>query len=123
MKSSHIRVISAVLFVLIGLGFIPAENTHAATTPSEQSQAEKEKEFLSDPDVAVGELETTTIDSLGFIKRRPPSFVRRMQRANKQDIKRAEITVDGRRFKVLLGERPEREFYLFDVEKGKSSTA
>jgi len=77
----------------------------------------EEKEFLSDPDVATCELEKTTISSLGLSKNNWPSFVRRMERANKQDLKQAEITVANRDFKVLLGERLEREFFLFDVEK------
>ena len=66
------------------------------------------------------ELEKTTISQLDFPKRRPPSFVRSMEREDRDDVKQAEITVASRPVKVLLGERPEREFFLFDVEKGLS---
>ena len=90
---------------------------NAVAVPAEDAAA-KEKEFLSDPDVATCALEKTTISSLGLSKNNWPSFVRRMEQANKQDLKQAEITVADRPFKVLLGERPEREFFLFDVEKG-----
>ena len=89
---------------------------NAVAAPAEGAAA-KEKEFLSDPDVATCELEKTTISSLGLSKNSWPSFVRRMERANKQDLKQAEITVANREFKILLGERPEREFFLLDVEE------
>jgi hypothetical protein len=78
----------------------------------------KEKEFLSDPDVIICELENTTISELDISNNPQPSFVRRMERANKEDLKQAEFTFANQRFKVLLGERPEREFYLHDVNKG-----
>jgi len=41
-----------------------------------------------------------------------------MERQNKEDIKQVQITLVNRPFKIFLGERPEREFFLFDVEKG-----
>ena len=78
----------------------------------------KETEFLSDPDVVTCELEKTTISKLDLPKNRLPSFVRRMERQNKEDIKQVQITLANRPIKILLGERPEREFFLFDVEKG-----
>jgi len=97
------------------------------SSPTEESKAPviltqvedvKEKEFLSDPDVVVCELENTTISKLDISKNRQPSFVRRMERANKEDLKQAEFTFADQRLKVLLGERLEREFYLHDVNKG-----
>ena len=63
------------------------------------------------------ELEKTTISELDLEKGRPPSFVRRMEQQNNAEIKQAEITLAGRPLEVLLGERLEREFLLFDVEK------
>ncbi len=77
----------------------------------------KETEFLSDPDVVTCELEKTPISQLDFKRGRLPSFVRRMQQQNKEDVKQGQITLANRPFKILLGERPEREFYLHDVEK------
>jgi len=118
MKSSYLKASCILFCILLGLGSARPLYPAAATETPVQDQAAKEKEFLADSDVATAELETMTIDSLDFIKRRPPSFVYRMKRANKQDIKQAEITIAGHRFKILLGERPEREFYLFDVENG-----
>jgi len=87
-----------------------------ATPTSTQEQAAKEKEFLSDPDVVTCKLKKTTISKLDFPKR-PPSFIRRMERENRENIKQGQITLANRPFKVLLGDRPEREFYLHDVEK------
>ncbi|MHC4534440.1 MAG: hypothetical protein ACYS6K_10850 [Planctomycetota bacterium] len=80
----------------------------------------KEKEFLSDPDAVTAKLENTTISQLDFPNNLLPSFVRRMERANKEDLKQAELTVASQQFKVLLGERPEREFCLYDMQKGFS---
>ena len=141
MKASCLKASCGLLFLLLGLGFFlsgckketpPAQepNAPATSTPVQPETAEpnappastkeapaKEKEFLSGPEVATCELEKTTISALGISKNNWPSFVRSMERSNKQDVKQAEITVAGRRFKILLGERPEREFFLFDVEK------
>ena len=64
------------------------------------------------------ELEKTTISKLDIPKNSLPSFVRRMERESKEDIKQGQITLANRPFKVLFGERPEREFFLFDIEKG-----
>ena len=78
----------------------------------------EEKEFLSDPDAVVCKFENTTISELEFSNNLKPSFVRRMERANKEDLKQAEFTFADQRLKVLLGEKLEREFYLHDVNKG-----
>ena len=41
-----------------------------------------------------------------------------MKRANKEELKQAKITLADRSYKILLGEKPEREFYLYDLETG-----
>jgi len=111
MKTSRIMAGRAVLFVLVGLGFAPAGYTNAESTPD---PATKEKEFLSDPNVVTAVLEKTTIDSLDFIKRRPPSFVYRMKRNGRKELRHARLTIADQPLRILLGERLEREFYLFD---------
>lgn len=118
MKASRLGVSGVLLSIVIGLGLFLPGYLNAASEATTSEPAAKEKAFLSDPDVATCELEKTTISSLGIPKSRWPSFVRRMERANKQDLRQGEITVGSREFKVLLGEKPEREFYLFDVKKG-----
>lgn len=95
----------------------PTEESNIPVT-SAQVEDVKEKEFLSDPDAVSCELENTTISELDFPNNRQPSFVRRMERANKEELKQAEFTFADQRLKVLLGERLEREFYLHDVNKG-----
>lgn len=114
------------LICLIAVGFFcpgckkessPPEEPNEPAVSSKDEDA-KEKGFLSDPDVVTAKFENTTISKLDFLKDRQPSFIRRMERANKEDIKQADITIGNRPFKVLLGERPEREFYLYDVQKG-----
>ena len=94
-----------------------AEKPKAPVIPT-QVEDVKEKEFLSDPDAVTAKLENTTISKLDFPNNRLPSFVRRMERENREELKQAEFTVAGQRLKVLLGERLEREFYLHDVNKG-----
>ncbi|KPK33917.1 MAG: hypothetical protein AMJ65_19050 [Phycisphaerae bacterium SG8_4] len=117
MKTSRLKASCILLSLLTGLGFLIPGYGKASQSASTPDPAATEKEFLSDPDTAICELEKTTIYSLGISKNRQPSFIRRMERANRQDLKQAKITVANREFKVLLGERPEREFFLFDVEK------
>jgi len=125
MKASRAKASCIALFAILGLGFIlpgckkeaPPPQEPGAPPVSTQDQAVKEKEFLSDPDVVTCAFETTTISQLDLPKDRLPSFVRRMEQQSKEEVKQGAITLAGRPFKVFLGERPEREFYLFDVEK------
>ncbi len=124
MKASCPRASCIVLFAVLGLGSVlsgckketppPKPGTPAV---SAQEQAAKEKEFLSDPNVVTCELESTTIAKMDIPKERWPSFVHRMEQQNKKGVKQGTITLAGRPFKVLLGENPDREFYLYDVEK------
>ena len=126
MKASRLKACCILLSFILALGFVlpgckketPPPQEPSATPASTQEQAAKEKEFLSDPDVVTCELEKTTISKLDFPKKRPPSFLRRMERDNRENVKQGQITLANRPFKILLGDRPEREFFLFDVEKG-----
>ncbi len=86
-------------------------------TASAASGQERAKEFLSDPNVATCTLATTAISALDLPPNRVPSFVRRLQQQKKENVKQGQITLAQRPFRVLLGERPEREFSLYDVEK------
>ncbi len=111
----HVKVI---LLFLIAVGLVcPGCKKESPPSRATQDEAQKEKEFLSDQDLLTCELEKTPISQLDFKRGRLPSFVRRMERQNKEDVKQGQITLANRPFKILLGERPEREFYLFDVEK------
>ncbi|MCK5000957.1 MAG: hypothetical protein KAS23_15550 [Anaerohalosphaera sp.] len=91
--------------------------------PTEQTTTEKktvdqnaaEKEFISASDVSFCELEETTISRLGMAS--PPSFVRRMERAKRDNLKQGTITLSGRKYKVLLGDDPKQEFHVLDIEK------
>jgi hypothetical protein len=138
MKESYLKASCILLSLILVLGFVlpgckketpPPKEPSAPRTSTQdqvakekklvsQDQPAKEKEFLSDPDVVTCELEKTTISKLDFPKNRLPSFVRRMEQQKKGDVKQGQITLANRPFKILLGERPEREFFLFDVEKG-----
>ncbi|MHC4556599.1 MAG: hypothetical protein ACYTFW_13475 [Planctomycetota bacterium] len=125
MKASSLKASYILLFLILALGFVlpgckkktPPPQEPSAQPKLTQEQAAKEKEFLSDPDVVTCELEKTTISKLDFPKNRMPSFVRRMERENREDVKQAQVTLADRPFRVLLGDRLEREFFLYDVEK------
>jgi hypothetical protein len=107
-----------VVFVLPGCKKEAAPPDEADAPPtSTEGRTPKQKEILSDPDVVTCELEETTVSKLDLSKNRLPSFVRRMQRANKEDLRQAKIILANRPFIILLGDRLEREFFLYDVEK------
>jgi len=126
MKASFLTRSSILLSLILMLGFIPTgckketppPQEPTATAPPAQDQLAKEKEFLSAPDVVTCELEKTTIPKLDLPKNHMASFIRRMERENREDLKEGQITLANRPFKVLLGDRPEREFYLYDIETG-----
>lgn len=125
MKASRIKASCILLPFILVLGFVlpgckketPPPQQPSATPTSTQEQTAKEKEFLSDPDVVTCELEKTTISKLNLPKNNWPSFFHRMERENKEDVKQGQITLANRPFKIILGDRPEREFFLFDVNK------
>jgi hypothetical protein len=123
MKTSCLKASFILLSLIVTLGFVLAgckqEGPPTSAPPkSTQEQIAREKEFLSDPNLVSCELEKTTISKLDLPENQLPSFVRRMERDNREDVKEGEITVSNRPFKVVFGDRPEREFYLHDVEKG-----
>jgi len=123
MKASCLKASCILLSLILTLGFVLAGCKQEApptegSTKSTQEQIAREKEFLSDPNLVSCELEKTTVSKLDLPENRLPSFVRRMERQNREYVKEGEITLSNRPFKVVLGERPEREFYLHDVEKG-----
>jgi len=89
----------------------------AAIVKADDRESPRRKDFLSDPNVVTCELEETTIPELDLEKNKRPSFVRRMERANKKDLKQGRLTLANRPFMILLGEKPEREFFLYDIEK------
>jgi hypothetical protein len=110
-----LSLILTLCFVLAGCK--KAAPTRRTSTQSRQELAAREREFLSNPELVSCELEETTISKIDLEKKHRPSFVRRMERENREDVKEGEITLANRPFKILLGDRPEREFYLHDVEK------
>ncbi|MGB2865171.1 MAG: hypothetical protein WBC05_17715 [Sedimentisphaerales bacterium] len=142
MKASFLKASFILLSVILTLGFVltgckketpppqevaaPATSTQDQTTIKEpdsptapaQDQLAKEKEFLSAPDVVTCELEKTTISKLDLPKNNMASFIRRMERENRENVKQAQITLTNRPLKIILADKPEREFYLYDTETG-----
>ena len=118
MNTSFLKAGNVVLSVVIGLGVLLSGHANAAPGASTPDPAAKEKEFLSDPDVAVCELEETTISRLDLPRGHMVSFIHSMKRANKEDVKQARMTLANRPLRIVLGERPDRDFYLYDTETG-----
>jgi hypothetical protein len=132
MKTSYLKASFIILFVIPLLGFVLTgckkqtpplqEQTTvkepAAPTPPTPEQIAKEKEFPSSPDVVTCKLEKTTISKLNLPQNHMASFIHRMERENRQDLKQGQITLVNRKYKILLGEKPEREFYIYDIETG-----
>jgi len=142
MKASYLKASCILLPLVLALGFVltgckketppPQQTAPAPTSTQDQTAAEepasqpspeqqvsaKEKEFLSAPDVVTCELEKTTISKLDLPKGNMASFIRRMERENRENVKQAQITLADRPFKVILGDKPEREFYLYDTGTG-----
>lgn len=127
MKASILQSRLILLFVILLLGLAlagckketPPPREQAATAPQAQDQAAKEKEFLSAPDVVTCELEKITISNLDLPQDHMASFIHRMQRENRENVKQAKITLAEHPYKVILGDKPEREFYLYESETGK----
>jgi hypothetical protein len=139
MKTSCVKTSRILLSLILAMGFVatgckketPPPQEPAASTTSTQDQTTtkeptvpaqdplaKEKEFLSAPDVVTCKLEETTISKLDLPKDHMASFIPRMKGENRENVKQAQITLANRPFKIVLGERPEREFYLYDIATG-----
>ncbi|MFC1792123.1 hypothetical protein ACFL3Q_00890 [Planctomycetota bacterium] len=126
MKTSFLKANFILLCLILVPSFVltgckkktPLPQEVSAPPPPSQEQIAKEKEFLSAPDVVTCKLEKTTISKLDLPKYHMASFIRRMEREKREDIKEGRITLANRPYKILLGERPKSEFFLFDIEKG-----
>ncbi len=118
MRSSH-KAICILLFALTSLGFVLPGHVTAAPAEATPDQAAREKEFLADPDVVVCELEKTTVSMVDLPRSHMASFIHRMKRDKKEDLKCGRMTLADRPLRIVLGERPEGEFYLYDTGTGK----
>ena len=129
MKASFLKAGFILLCLILVPGFIltgckketPSPREPVASTTSTQDQTAEEKEFLSAPDVVTCELEKTTISKLDLPQNNMASFIRRMERENRENVKQAQITLANHPFKAIFGDKPEREFYLYDTETGIGS--
>jgi len=96
----------------------PTAEESAEKASPEQELSAKEKQFLSAPDAVTCELEKTIISKLDLPRNNRASFIRRMEREKRQNVKQAQFTLANRPLKVILGDKPEREFYLYDTGTG-----
>ena len=142
MKASYLKAGCVPLSLVLMLGFAvggckketPPQQEAAAPPPTtkekptaeesaekaspEQELSAKEKQFLSAPDAVTCELEKTIISKLDLPRNNRASFIRRMEREKRQNVKQAQFTLANRPLKVILGDKPEREFYLYDTGTG-----
>ena len=123
----HSNCILLILILYLGLVLTgckketppPKESSTLRTPTPAEVVKEKEKDFLSDPNVVICELKQTKISELNLPKNNMASFIRRMERDKREDIKEGQITLANHPYKVILGDKPEREFYLYDTETEK----
>jgi len=126
MKASYLKANFILLCFILVPSFIltgckkeiPPPQEPIASTTSTQDQPAEEKEFLSSPDVVTCKLEKTTISKLDLPDGHMASFIRRMERENRENVKQAQVTLANRPFKIILADKLEREFYLYDIETG-----
>jgi len=115
MKASHLKASFILLFVVLSLGFILIG--YKKETPPPQELTAGEKEFLSAPDVVTCTLKEIKISKIDIPKGKASSIFDHMERHNRRYVKQAQITLANQPFKIILGFFPEREFYVYDIEK------
>jgi hypothetical protein len=109
MKSLLLKTSLILLSTIFTIGFVL---TSCKKTPSAQEQA-----FLSDPNVVTCTLEKTTISQLNLEKNDWPSFLHRMEEDERKTLMKGQLILADRDFLILLADRPEREFFLYDIDK------
>jgi len=119
MKASRLKTCCILLSFILALGFVLTGCKKEIPQPQELTA--KEKEFLSAPDAVTGKLKKIKISKLDLPKGNMASnFIYYMERQNRHFVKQGQITLANRPFKIILGFHPEREFYIYDMEKGFS---
>jgi hypothetical protein len=112
------------LMFLLTLGLFPGLGGRQSVYATEQIIPPKdqvtEKAFLASKGVVKCKLKETTISKLDIPKNKLPSFVRRMEQKGNNDLKQGLIKLAGRDIKILLGETLGRDFFVYDVGKGKA---
>ncbi|HCO94411.1 MAG TPA: hypothetical protein DIU00_10750 [Phycisphaerales bacterium] len=116
MKASNLKASFILLLVVLSLGFILIG--YKKETLQTYELTAKEKEFLSAPNAVTCKLEEIKISKIDIPKNKAPSIIDYMERHNRRYVKQAPITLANRPFKIILGFFPEREFYVYDIEKG-----
>ena len=97
-----------------------ASPTDKVTTDdiSQVENTETESEFISADSVSICKLQEIKIAELDM--KNPPSFTRRMDRSDKDTVKKGVIKLGDREYQLLLGENPEYEFHIQDITKDTS---
>jgi hypothetical protein len=117
MKASFLKSSIILLSAILLLGFILTGCKKE--TPPPQKLTAKEKQFLSAPGAVTCELEKIKISKLDLPDGpMTTNFFNDMDQLNRHYVKQGQITLANRPFKIILGFHPEREFYIFDIEKG-----
>ena len=115
MKTSHLKAGLILLFVVLSLGFILIG--YKKETPPSYELTAKEKEFLSVPNAVTCRLKEIKISKIDIPKNQASYIIGYMERHNRRYVKQAQITLANRPFRIILGFFPEREFYVYDIEK------
>ena len=117
MKTSCVKTSRILLSLILAMGFV-ATGCKKETPPPQELTA-KEKQFLSAPNATICKLEKIKISKMDIPKgNMASSIIRYMDQNNRHYVKQGQITLANRPFKIILGFHPEREFYVYDIEKG-----
>ena len=117
MKASFLKASFILLCLILAPNFVLTGCKKE--TPLPQELTAKEKEFLSAQDATTCKLEKIKISKLDIPKGPVASnFFRYMEAQNRHYIKQGQITLANRPFRIILGFHPEREFYIYDIDKG-----
>ena len=117
MKASYLKSSLISLSALLTVGFVLTGCKKE--TPPPQELTAKEKQFLSAPDAVTCKLDKIKISKMNLPNgQMKSSFIDYMERNNRHYVKQGQIQLANRPFKIILGFHPEREFYIYDMEKG-----
>lgn len=116
MKVYFLKAGFVLLLVILALGFILIGHKKEPS-PSHVLTA-KEKEFLSAPDAVACKLDKIKISKIDIPKKMASHIIDHMERHNRRHVKQGQIILANRPFKIILGFFPEREFYVYDINKG-----
>ncbi len=104
-------------FLLLIAGWVLSGPAFGAAR-SQFDPSARVKEFQADPNVVTVALVTKEASQVDFPRGHLQSFLLRLQQEKKGAVKEGELTLAQRPFRIFVGQQRERDFFLYDVQKG-----